>query len=74
MGPDLTNTYSEYGKGPLYMQAIIKHGTGRMPDFNLTDTDVKNLVQFLAWVDKSGKSKVKANEVHWSGTYSLGKK
>ena len=74
MGPDLTNTYSEYGKGPLYMQTMIKHGTGRMPDFGLSDSEVNALVQFLAWVDKSGMSKVKAGDVHWSGTYSLGKK
>jgi nitric oxide reductase subunit C len=74
MGPDLTNTYSEKGKGLLYMQSIIKHGTGRMPDFNLSDTDANNLVQFLEWVDRSGMSKVKAGDVHWSGTYSLEKK
>lgn len=67
MGPDLTNTASQ--KGTDYMRAIIKHGTGRMPDFQLSDSEVNELVTFLGWVDKSGQSVVKAEDVHWTGTY-----
>jgi len=69
LGPDLTNDYSAVGKGPLYMAAFISHGTARMPDFNLNTTQTEQLISFLAWVDKSGSSKVTATAVHWSGTY-----
>ena len=71
LGPDVTNTMSEPGKGPLYMQTLIKYGTGRMPNYNLNDTEVNHLVSFLAWVDKSGKSKIPQDAVHWSGTYKI---
>lgn len=67
MGPDLTNSASE--KGPEYMQSFINHGTGRMPDFKLNDREVADLISFLTWVDKSGRSAVKEESVHWSGTY-----
>lgn len=71
MGPDLTNTFSANGKGAQYMQSFIKHGTGKMPNFNLTDAEVSNIIAFLAWVDRSGRSKVPASAVHWSGTYHI---
>lgn len=73
MGPDLTNVYSEHGKGANYMHAFIKHGTGRMPDFHLSDQQVDELISFLSWVDKSGRSKITAGKVHWTGTYDLDK-
>ena len=31
LGPDLTNVYSCIGKGPVYIKAMIKSGTGTMP-------------------------------------------
>jgi nitric oxide reductase subunit C len=73
MGPDLTNTASDSNKGEKYMFTLIKYGTGRMPDFHLTDTEVENVVAFLSWVDKSGKSKVAEESVHWTGTYIIDK-
>lgn len=73
MGPDLTNTASDSNKGEQYMFTFIKYGTGRMPDFHLTDTEVQNVIAFLSWVDKSGKSKVPAESVHWTGTYIIDK-
>lgn len=71
MGPDLTNTASEKGKGADYMKGFIKYGTGRMPNFNLSDTEVTNIIAFLKWVDESGQSKVPQSAVHWTGTYNL---
>ena len=44
-----------------------------MPYFALTDKEVSNLVEFLAWVDKSGRSRIPDDAVHWSGTYILNK-
>ena len=69
MGPDLTNTASE--KGVDYMKGFIKYGTGRMPNFHLTDKEVEELAVFLSWVDKSGKSTVPPESVHWTGTYVI---
>jgi len=65
MGPDLTNVYSE--KGPKYMETFIKYGTGKMPNFHLNDSETQGLVSFLAWIDKSGKTKIPASAVHWWG-------
>lgn len=74
MGPDLTNIYSDPTKGAGYMRAFIPHGTQRMPDFNLSDTETSRLISFLAWVDKSGNNKVGKQEVKWYGNYKrLGK-
>lgn len=68
MGPDLTNVYSD--KGARYMQTFIKYGTGKMPDFHLNDSEIQSLISFLAWIDKSGKSKIPASVVHWWGISS----
>ncbi|WP_276134284.1 c-type cytochrome [Polluticoccus soli] len=74
MGPDLTNVASETGKGAEYMTSFIKHGSGRMPNFNLSNAEVANVIAFLQWVDKSGQSKVNPSAVHWTGTYSIPQK
>ncbi|MFZ4057084.1 MAG: c-type cytochrome [Ferruginibacter sp.] len=71
MGPDLTNIISDSTKGPLYTAAFIKMGTARMPNFNLSDTETDQLVAFLRWVDKSGRSIVPADKVNWYGNYTL---
>ncbi len=71
MGPDLTNVASEPAKGDIYLRTFIKFGTGKMPNFNLNDSEVTNLVAFLKWIDKSGKSRVPKEKVTWSGSYNL---
>ncbi|RXF71164.1 c-type cytochrome [Arcticibacter tournemirensis] len=71
MGPDLTNMISDPTKGPAYMRVFIKYGTSKMPDLHLSDHDVDALLKFLSWVDKSGKTRVDAKNVHWTGTYIL---
>lgn len=71
MGPDLTNIARDSSKGRAYMHTFIKYGTGRMPAYNMTDTEVNKIIDFLTWVDKSGVSQVPAEAVHWSGTYII---
>ncbi len=73
MGPDLTNIISDTIKGPVYAEAFIRSGTARMPNFHLSDQEVKELVAFLTWVDKSGKSRVPAENVTWYGSYKIDK-
>jgi len=70
LGPDLTNIISDQHKGPEYARVIIKFGTTRMPNFKLTETEINDLIAFLAWIDKSGKNKVPDSAIHWTGTYN----
>lgn len=70
MGPDLTNIASDKHKGnPDYIKTFIKYGSTSMPNLHLTDSQANELVAFLQWVDKSGKSNVSPENVHWTGTY-----
>lgn len=71
MGPDLTNISSEPAKGTAYAKAFIKYGSAKMPNFQLTDEQVDDLVAFLKWVDRSGSSKVPASNVTATGNYDI---
>lgn len=73
LGPDLTNVASDTLKQEKYLTILIKYGTGKMPNFNLTDSEVTNVIAFLKWIDRSGKSRVPAAKVTWSGNYNLDK-
>jgi nitric oxide reductase subunit C len=68
MGPDLTNVISTAGKGPLYASAFIKNGTGRMPNFGLTDEETDALVAFLTYVDAAGRYPPENYRIRWYGT------
>ena len=65
MGPDLTNVCSD--KGHSYAFTFIKYGTGKMPNFHLSDSEARDIVSFLTWIDKSGRTKMSAHFVHWWG-------
>ncbi|WP_310993990.1 c-type cytochrome [Aequorivita marina] len=54
LGPDLTNIYSEKGKGPLYIKAFLNSGVKSMPQFNFTEAEKVALVQYLKQVDETG--------------------
>ena len=69
MGPDLTNSTSKVDVA--YIKAVIKSGTSRMPNFNLSDNEIEKVIAFLKWVDKSGPSAVDFKNVHWTGTYII---
>jgi nitric oxide reductase subunit C len=71
MGPDLTNIISDSNKGSSYASAFIQSGTARMPKFNLSATEVNELLAFLTWVDQSGQSMVPADKVTPLGNYKL---
>lgn len=69
LGPDLTNVYGARGKD--YLTYFIRHGGIRMPAYAVPDDEIAGLVEFLAWVDASGRSRVPPSAVHWSGTYVI---
>jgi nitric oxide reductase subunit C len=70
MGPDLTNAASL--KDENYMRTYLKYGTGKMPDYALTDSNINDLVVFLKWIDKSGHALVPKENVTLTGNYELG--
>lgn len=73
LGPDLTNVTADTNKKEIYFRTFIKYGTGKMPNFHLNDSEINNLISFLYWIDKSGKSKVGIENVTWSGNYNIEK-
>lgn len=70
MGPDLTNMISAPGKGEIYTHALLQTGTQRMPNFHLSDDEIKCLVAYLKYVDKTGTSPVKKFKINLDGTIS----
>ncbi len=70
LGPDLTNISSL--KGEARIRTFVRYGTGRMPAHALSDAELEALVAFLTWVDRSGRSTVPEEAVHWTGTYLIG--
>jgi nitric oxide reductase subunit C len=56
LGPDLTNVYSAKGKGGDYIKAIVISGTKQMPGFQLAETEMGELLEFLKSTDNSGSS------------------
>ena len=71
MGPDLTNIMSDSTKGENYARAFITNGSARMPKLNMPEKDISDIVSFLKWVDKSGKSFVKKEAVTATGNYQI---
>ena len=66
LGPDLTNVYSV--RGPAYIEAFLKNGTGIMPDFHLKQGEIKNLLGFFRQLTASGKSDPKTFMLSYEGT------
>lgn len=52
LGPDLTTVMSQKGKGEIFVKAILKSGTKRMPDFSLSENEINQLTEFLKYVDQ----------------------
>ncbi|MBK9283025.1 MAG: cytochrome c [Sphingobacteriaceae bacterium] len=73
MGPDLTNVISEKSKGKDYAQFFLKYGSNRMPNFNLNETEINDLLSYLAVVDQTGISPVKKFNTTFLGTIVIEK-
>jgi nitric oxide reductase subunit C len=68
MGQDLTNVMSDPGKGEMYVKAFLQSGTQRMPDFKLSEKEMKALIAYLNYIDKTGVSPVIDFELNYIGT------
>ena len=71
MGPDLTHVVSR--KGPLYVQAILTAGTSRMPNFDLEESEIDSMVQFLKQNTQLDAYPDNTRSFDWLGVESDGK-
>lgn len=67
MGPDLTNVVS--AKGNDYARIFISFGSRRMPDFDLNEAEIESLIDYLEFVDGSGRYPTEHHEIYWNGAY-----
>ncbi len=54
LGPDLTNVFSEVGKGPDYIKAFLNSGIKSMPKFNFSEEEKGAIVSYLQKIDSTG--------------------
>lgn len=66
LGPDLTNVYSV--KGAVYIQAFLKCGTTIMPDYHLSEKEIKDLIPFLSAIDATGSADPKTFTINYDGS------
>ncbi len=66
LGPDLTNVYSR--RGQEYIKAFLRYGTNVMPNFNLRENEITELLAFLKNIDASGKSDPRTYTINKNGT------
>ena len=66
LGPDLTNVYSK--RGPVFIKAFLQAGTVSMPNFNLSDSAIVSITNYLKEIDATGKSDPKTFIINKDGT------
>ena len=53
LGPELTNSFSDSLRGPVYIKAFLKNGGNGMPNFKLADNEIESLLKYLQNIDQS---------------------
>jgi len=71
LGPDLTNICSTQGKPDEYIKAMMLSSLDPMPQFNFTEEEQNQLLQFLKEVDKTGYFPNKQANIELSGWVKL---
>jgi len=66
LGPDLTNSWTL--KGPAFINAFLKNGTGIMPNFHLSDNEITAFLAYLKNIDASGKADPRTFTINSNGT------
>lgn len=56
LGPDLTNVISNPKKGEIIINQMVKYGVRQMPAYNLSEYDLKCLIEFLKSTDATGSA------------------
>jgi nitric oxide reductase subunit C len=52
LGPELTTVMAQHGRED-YVRAILKSGTQRMPNFDLNNNEIDNLIEFFKYVNST---------------------
>ncbi len=71
LGPDLTNVYSNPGKGANYIKAFLNSGVKAMPKFNFSDHQKDALVAYLQQVDSTGYYPITNGDIQANGWVKL---
>ncbi|MGL2967206.1 c-type cytochrome [Flavobacterium sp. XGLA_31] len=71
LGPDLTNIYSQQGKGAPQIKAMLNSGVKAMPLFHFSETEKEALVAFLKEVDQTGQYPNRGAVVESNGWVSI---
>ncbi len=66
LGPDLTNVYTIKGAG--YIQAFLKNGTTIMPDYHLSEKEIKDLTSYLRSIDATGSADPNTFTINYDGS------
>jgi nitric oxide reductase subunit C len=66
LGPDLTNEYSL--RGPTFIHIFLQAGNTTMPNYHLSEVDIKELTDYLKSVDNSGKADPRKFSINTNGT------
>lgn len=68
LGPDLTNVYEN--RPVEYIEAFLRSGTYVMPNFNLSEHEIKAFVAFLKYTNLTGTADPTTFKKHINGTIS----
>ncbi len=68
MGPDLTNVISDEHRGENYAKAFLLTGTERMPNFQMSDTELGAIIAYLKYIGNTVEYPVKNSTTTWYGT------
>ncbi|MDR2204726.1 MAG: cytochrome c [Flavobacteriaceae bacterium] len=68
LGPDLTNVYDR--KPETYIKFVLQNGYQAMPNFNLSEKEINELVEFLKYTNTTGKADPTTFTTHLDGTIS----
>ena len=52
LGPELTTTMSQQGKGEILANAFLISGSPRMPNLHLQQQEVADVIEYLKYVDQ----------------------
>ena len=67
MGPDLTNVMSSKDKGRSYAEAFIRSGTAKMPKFDMAESELNYLLDYLEYIGQAANYPVNDFETTWYG-------
>lgn len=67
LGPDLTNVYHKYNGNKDALNAFFKGGMKQMPEFNLSEIESNQLIEFFKLTNESGSADPRDYEFFKSG-------